>query len=43
MNIKQMRTVVKELKNASRMHAQQAKKIEGMIIRMNKKKSNAKK
>lgn len=31
MNLKQMREVVKQLKGASRMHAQQAAKIEKMI------------
>jgi|TARA_R110002012_G_scaffold259902_3_gene441538 hypothetical protein len=31
MNIKQMKEVVKQLKNASKMHAQQAAKIEKMI------------
>ena len=31
MNIKQMKQVVKELKNASKMHAAQAAKIEKMI------------
>ena len=38
MNMKQMREVVKQLKGASRMHAQQARKIEGMIRKMSKKK-----
>ncbi len=31
MNVKQMKEVVKQLKGASRMHAQQAAKIEKMI------------
>ncbi len=31
MNIKQMKEVVKQLKGASKMHAQQAAKIERMI------------
>ena len=31
MNLKQTKQVVKELKNASKMHAQQAAKIEKMI------------
>tara|TARA_R100000278_G_scaffold89149_1_gene67997 strand:- start:1762 stop:1881 length:120 start_codon:yes stop_codon:yes gene_type:complete len=38
MNIKQMKDVVKQLKGASRMHAQQAAKIERMINSMTKKK-----
>lgn len=38
MNIKQMKDVVKQLKGASRMHAQQAAKIERMINSMKKKK-----
>ena len=31
MNLKQMKQVIKELKNASKMHAQQAAKIEKMV------------
>ncbi len=38
MNVKQMREVVKQLKGASRMHAQQAAKIERMINSTKKKK-----
>ena len=38
MNIKQMKDDVKQLKGASRMHAQQAAKIERMINSMKKKK-----
>jgi len=38
MNEKQMREVVKQLKNASKMHAQQALKIERMIKASKKKK-----
>ena len=38
MNEKQMREVVKQLKNASKMHAQQAAKIEKMIKSQKKKK-----
>ena len=38
MNIKQIREVVKQLKGASKMHAQQAAKIERMIKSMSKKK-----
>lgn len=38
MNEKQMREVVKQLKNASKMHAQQASKIERMIKAYKKKK-----
>ena len=34
MNIKQMKEVVKQLKGASKMHAQQAAKIEKMIKSM---------
>ena len=41
MNIKQMKEVVKQLKGASKMHAQQAAKIERMIKKMGK--SNGKK
>ena len=37
MNVKQMKDVVKQLKGASRMHAQQAAKIEKMIKSMNDK------
>lgn len=36
MNVKQMKEVVKQLKGASRMHAQQAAKIEKMIKSMSK-------
>jgi len=36
MNVKQMKEVVKQLKGASRMHAQQAAKIERMIKSMSK-------
>ena len=36
MDIKQMREVVKQLKGASRMHAQQAAKIERMMKKMQK-------
>ena len=35
MNVKQMKDVVKQLKGASSMHAQQAAKIEKMIKSMN--------
>ena len=35
MNVKQMKDVVKQLKGASRMHAQQAAKFEKMIKSMN--------
>ncbi len=38
MNIKQMKEVVKQLKGASKMHAQQAAKIEKMIKSQTKKK-----
>ena len=38
MNEKQMKQVVKELKNASKMHAKQAAKIEKMIKKTVKKK-----
>jgi|TARA_R100000084_G_scaffold109297_1_gene75475 hypothetical protein len=38
MDLKQMREVVKQLKNASKMHAAQAAKIERMIKKMPKKK-----
>ena len=38
MNVKQMKEVVKQLKGASKMHAQQAAKIERMIKSMQKKK-----
>ena len=41
MDAKAMREVVKQLKNASKMHAQQASKIERMIKKMGK--SNGKK
>ena len=41
MDVKSMKEVVKQLKGASKMHAQQAAKIERMIKKMNK--SNAKK
>ena len=36
MNVKQMKEVVNQLKGASKMHAQQAAKIERMIKSMNK-------
>ncbi len=36
MNVQQMKEVVKQLKGASRMHAQQAAKIEKMIKSMSK-------
>jgi hypothetical protein len=39
MNVKQMKEVVKQLKGASRMHAQQAAKIEKMIKSMPKTKT----
>lgn len=39
MNVKQMKEVVKQLKGASRMHAQQAAKIEKMIKSMSKTKT----
>mgnify|MGYP005824659735 FL=1 len=38
MNLKQMKQVVKELKKASKMHAEQAVKIEKMIKKTPKKK-----
>lgn len=38
MNVKQMKEVVKQLKGASKMHAQQAAKIERMIKSAQKKK-----
>lgn len=38
MNLKQIKEVVKQLKNASKMHAQQAAKIEKMIKSQTKKK-----
>tara|TARA_A100001201_G_scaffold79900_2_gene71364 strand:- start:335 stop:454 length:120 start_codon:yes stop_codon:yes gene_type:complete len=38
MNIKAMKEVVKQLKGASKMHAQQAAKIEKMMKSMQKKK-----
>ena len=38
MEAKQMREVVSQLKKASKMHAQQAGKIERMIKKMSKKK-----
>ena len=38
MNLKQMKEVVKQLKGASKMHAQQAAKIERMNKKMPKKK-----
>ena len=38
MNEKQMKEVVKQLKNASKMHAQQAAKIEKMMKSQKKKK-----
>lgn len=38
MDVKQIREVVKQLKNASKMHAQQAAKIERMLKKMPKKK-----
>lgn len=37
-DIKAMREVVKQLKNASKMHARQAAKVESMIKKMSKKK-----
>ena len=37
-NIKAMKDVVKQLKNASKMHAAQARKIEAMMKKMSKKK-----
>ncbi len=37
MNLKQMKEVVKQLKGASKMHAQQAAKIEKMIKTMKSK------
>ena len=37
MTTKQMKEVVKQLKNASKMHAQQAAKIERIMKSMNKK------
>jgi|TARA_X000001388_G_scaffold67212_1_gene54417 hypothetical protein len=36
MNIKQIKEVVKQLKGASKMHAQQAAKIDKMLKQMNK-------
>ena len=38
MDVKQIREVVKQLKNASKMHAQQAAKIEKMLKKTPKKK-----
>jgi hypothetical protein len=38
MDVKQIREVVKQLKNASKMHAQQAAKIERMLKKTPKKK-----
>lgn len=38
MNTKQLSSIVKQLKGASKMHAAQAKKIEGMMKKMPKKK-----
>ena len=38
MNVKKMKEVVKQLKGASKMHAQQAAKIERMIKSVQKKK-----
>ena len=38
MDVKQIREVVKQLKNASKMQAQQAAKIERMLKKMPKKK-----
>jgi len=38
MNVKQMKEVVKQLKGASKMHEQQAAKIERMIKSVQKKK-----
>ena len=38
MNIKQIKEVVKQLKGASKMHAQQAAKIDKMLKQMNKSK-----
>ena len=38
MNLKQMKEVVKQLKGASKMHAQQAARIERMIKSMSNKK-----
>lgn len=37
-DMKAMREVVKQLKNASKMHAGQARKIEAMMKKMSKKK-----
>lgn len=37
-DIKAMKEVVKQLKNASKMHAKQAAKVESMIKKMSKKK-----
>ena len=37
MNLKQMKEVVKQLKGASKMHAQRAAKIERMMKKMKKK------
>jgi hypothetical protein len=39
MNLKQMKQVIKELKNASKMHAQQAAKIEKMVKKTTKNKN----
>ncbi len=39
MNVKQMKEVVKQLKGASRMHAQQAAKIERMIKSVQKRRN----
>ena len=38
MDLKQIKEVVKQLKNASKMHAQQAAKIERMLTKTPKKK-----
>lgn len=43
MDTKAIREVVKQLKNASKMHAQQAAKIQRMLDRMSKKKTTRKK
>ena len=41
MNVKEMKEVVKQLKGASKMHAQQAAKIEKIIKKSQKIKNNA--
>ena len=43
MDTKAIREVVKQLKNASKMHAQQAAKIQRMLDKMNSKKRTTKK